>query len=281
MAIKSELGQDGFDLWDQWSQVSDSYRAKDARDVWKSFRGGGISIGSLYHEAIQHGWTAGHDLAIHEDVEAIRARHIRVQAEAKDAERQRAMRAKAGAKLAVKLLVECAFEPHIYLDSKGFGADERGGMGMVHPCGDLMIPMRDCQTNQIINAQRIAPDGAKKFLPGARAKGGVHRLGGGNELWLCEGYATGLSVLEGLRALHRTATALVCFSAGNLVEVAQMIKGRRFVVADHDESGTGETAARKTGLPWVMPDMIGDANDLHQTKGIRAVAALLRRGLQP
>lgn len=36
MAIKSELGDEGFDLWDEWSQQDESYNAKDARDVWKS-----------------------------------------------------------------------------------------------------------------------------------------------------------------------------------------------------------------------------------------------------
>ena len=41
MAIKSELGDAGFDLWEAWSQQDESFDAKAARDVWKSIRGNG------------------------------------------------------------------------------------------------------------------------------------------------------------------------------------------------------------------------------------------------
>jgi putative DNA primase/helicase len=57
MAIKSEVGETGFDVWDAWSQQGNSYAARDARDVWKSIRaGGGVSIGTLFHEAKSCGW---------------------------------------------------------------------------------------------------------------------------------------------------------------------------------------------------------------------------------
>ena len=46
MAIKSEFGEDGFEMWDQWSSLSSAYRAIDARHVWKSVKAGkGIGIG--------------------------------------------------------------------------------------------------------------------------------------------------------------------------------------------------------------------------------------------
>lgn len=57
MAIKSELGDTGFDAWDTWSQQADSYKTNDARDVWKSIKtGGGVTIGTLFHEAKTNGW---------------------------------------------------------------------------------------------------------------------------------------------------------------------------------------------------------------------------------
>ena len=57
MAIKSEFGEDGFEIWDQWSSLSSSYRAIDARDVWKSVKAGkGITIASLFYDAKQAGW---------------------------------------------------------------------------------------------------------------------------------------------------------------------------------------------------------------------------------
>ena len=60
MAIKAELGDSGFDIWDHWSQTADNYRERDARDVWRSFRGGGIGIGTLFYYARQHGWNPPH-----------------------------------------------------------------------------------------------------------------------------------------------------------------------------------------------------------------------------
>ena len=57
MALKSELGPSGFSLWDEWSRQSESYRAPDARAVWRSVKAnGGITIATLYHEAKAHGW---------------------------------------------------------------------------------------------------------------------------------------------------------------------------------------------------------------------------------
>jgi putative DNA primase/helicase len=45
MAIQSELGDAGFSLFDYWSQSADSYRERDTRDVWRSFKAGSIAIG--------------------------------------------------------------------------------------------------------------------------------------------------------------------------------------------------------------------------------------------
>jgi putative DNA primase/helicase len=57
MAVKSELGDPGFDLWDAWSQQADSYNAKDARDVWKSLKANGrVTAGTLFYEAKARGW---------------------------------------------------------------------------------------------------------------------------------------------------------------------------------------------------------------------------------
>ena len=56
MAIKSGLGDAGFSIWDHWSQTAHNYNERDAQSVWRSINGSGISIGSLFHEAQQHGW---------------------------------------------------------------------------------------------------------------------------------------------------------------------------------------------------------------------------------
>lgn len=56
MAIKSHLGDAGWTLFDDWSQTADNYQASAARSVWRSFRGSGIGIGTLFHLAKQNGW---------------------------------------------------------------------------------------------------------------------------------------------------------------------------------------------------------------------------------
>lgn len=57
MAIKTELGDDGFALWDYWSQSAGSYKESDAKAVWRSVRGSGVGIGTLIFEAKRHGWN--------------------------------------------------------------------------------------------------------------------------------------------------------------------------------------------------------------------------------
>jgi putative DNA primase/helicase len=174
------------------------------------------------------------------------------------------------AKQAMALIKSAVVMNHPYLTAKGFPKATGLVVGE-----ELIVPMRDYKTQAITGAQRIKGSGEKLFIPGSRAKGAVFVLGRGSESWLVEGYATGLSVAAALKLMYRPAQVVVCFSAGNLGHVAERIGGRRFVVADHDGSGTGERVAVASGLPWVMPAGLGDANDLHQSAGLLAVRSML------
>jgi putative DNA primase/helicase len=79
-----------------------------------------------------------------------------------------------------------------------------------------------------------------------------------------------------------TASVVVCFSASNLIAVADQIPGKRFIFADNDESKTGQTSAESTGLPWTMADTVGwDANDLHMKDGLFSVVSKLMGVLTP
>lgn len=181
------------------------------------------------------------------------------------------------AKQAVEILGRSEVSRHAYLDRKGFPEET----GFVDGDHRLLIPMRDCQNyRKTLSIQSIAVDGEKRFLLGGRTKGAVFVLGNTNAptAWLCEGYATGLSVHAAMQMMRLNGRVVVCFSAGNLAHVAGLVAGRRYIVADHDASGTGAEFAQRTGLLWGMPDEVNtDANDLHQTKGIYAVAALLQK----
>ena len=60
MAIKSALGEAGFALWDDWSRSSERYREADARAVWRSIDAdGGVTIGTLFFEAVKYGYVQG------------------------------------------------------------------------------------------------------------------------------------------------------------------------------------------------------------------------------
>lgn len=169
---------------------------------------------------------------------------------------------------------------HSYLQSKGFALAQ----GLIAPDGSLLIPMRHHQTNAVQGVQVIRwleeeRRHEKKMQPyGMKAAGAVFRMGPthATETVLVEGYATGLSVLEALRGVGIHATVLVCFSAHNMMQVAQAVRGRAYVFADNDKSGTGQAAAEQTGLPWCMSPVEGeDANDLHVRAGLLAVRQLL------
>jgi putative DNA primase/helicase len=57
MAIKSEFGDMGFDLFNDWSMGSDKYDRKNMRGTWKSIKAGGATgIGSLFKKAMDGGY---------------------------------------------------------------------------------------------------------------------------------------------------------------------------------------------------------------------------------
>ena len=163
---------------------------------------------------------------------------------------------------------------HPYLQYKGLQTDE----GLVLN-DKLLIPMRNVVTNKLQGYQQIywVPEEMKyekKMLTGMRAKNAVFYIGDrkADEFWLVEGYVTGLSLHHALRSCGIKASVVVCFSASNLIAVADQIQGKRYVFADNDASQTGEKAAVATGLPWTMADEVGfDANDLHVKCGLFAV----------
>jgi putative DNA primase/helicase len=192
---------------------------------------------------------------------------------AAEAQAEARKRAKAAAE-AAGVVARCEYAQHPYLAKKGFPKES----GLVDTDGRLVIPMRAVSDYRRVNSiQWINDSGEKKFLPGGAAKGSVFTMGVGREQWLVEGFATGLSVREALRTLHRPARVVVCFSAGNLQHVATQLGGARFVMADNDQSGTGCRVAIATGLPWTMPPVVGDdANDFHQAVGLRELVSLMR-----
>ena len=211
--------------------------------------------------------------------------HTAIARRAAEAERDKRNTQQKAAYAAKSMLDECSIATHPYLVAKGLEAIS----ATVRPNGELLIPMRDMNSNALINAQRIAAPGekitlrnseqvGKAFTPGARPLGAVFKIGRGHEVWLCEGYATAQSLYIALRSLKREVSVWACFSAVNMKHVAAHADARpTFVFADNDVSETGATAAQATGLPWAMSPVVGeDANDVAQRLGVTGLGKLLR-----
>lgn len=275
MAVKSELGDPGFDIWDRWSSQDDSYNENDAKAVWKSISpAGAITVGTLFHYAKLEGWTDDNKRPslTHEQIQARRQAAIE-RARKQDAETAAGHRR--AAQKAARILSQCSLEKHAYLDSKGF-PEELGNVLTLHDGTPLLcIPMRSGKI--IVGLQIINIDGNKKFLRDQQSEMAEFLIDGKGQDWFVEGYATALSLKVALGALKARFRIHVTFSAGNMKKMAATSPGA-FVVADNDESGTGERAAKESGCRYFLPPTVGqDFNDLHREVGLFKVSQMLRR----
>lgn len=278
MAIKNELGESGFDLWDSWSRESESYNSQSAKSVWRSIRNSGkITLGSLFHEAKSSGWR---DNGIYEKPNQLQINErkrlalVRETVEGKTRE----LAHQAAAKKAGWIMHQCKSEQHAYLDSKGF-KDELGRVWWVNDGDNLLcIPMYI--NAALVGVQLINRTGEKKFLTGQRTSGAYHLInndGYGSENWFIEGYASGLSLLKCLKSMKLRYKIYICFSAHNMKNVALSI-GSGYCIADCDKSETGERAAIESGLPYWMPfDDDTDINDFYKENGLFRTSQVLKK----
>ena len=296
MAVKAELGEPGFDLWDEWSQGADNYRPTDARDVWKSIHVGQVTMASLIHEAKAHGWRDANRPK--PDPEA-QAEQRRQRAEKAAAEQARLAIAQERAAAKAASLWQAAAPAslfHGYLVRKGI--QPHGAR--VGKDGWLLVPMRDA-AGKLWNLERVAPatlegQPSKKGLYQGRRTGCFHLIGnpeGAAVICLAEGFATGASIHE--------ATGLpvaISFTCGNLGAVAKTLRTQYpdlplLVCADDDDKTEGnpgrakaEAAAAAVGgivlapiFAGERPDGATDFNDLAQCQGPEAVRRILAGAL--
>jgi putative DNA primase/helicase len=301
MAVKAELGEDGFSVWNEWSQADESYNERDAKSVWKSIRAAGkVTIGTLFHEAKQRGWRgeessgAGQMLS---DKRAEREQRRQREQEAEARRRQDAQREAAEIWDSSK----SAPEDHAYLARKSVrahGVRIYSGSHITRDMscdGALLVPIRNA-ASELCSLEFISPDGEKRFLPGGRKSGGYFFIGQyAGVIAIAEGFATGASVHESIG--HATAVA---FDKGNLRPVAVTLRGQfpdaRIVIASDDDYQTAgnpgmrashEAAAAVGGLVAVpdfgvdRPDGAKDFNDMTRIRGADAVRAAIEGATAP
>jgi putative DNA primase/helicase len=312
MAIKSEIGDTGFDLWEEWSQQADSFNAKDARDVWKSIRAGGkVTLGTLFHDAKANGWRddgAHQKLAPEDLAERRRVAAGRTAKEEAEVARERAETSKKAVAI-LKIATEAKAD-HPYLARKGVSPAstlreiDAGAAAAIlgyapKSAGDLLtgrllvVPVK--QGAAISTLELIDGDKRKAALAGRGSKVGgywaTERLPAGDgaclTLLIGEGVATVLSAsaatgLPGVAAL----------SSGNLQAVAEVMRERYpeaalVILADLVKT-TGEPdhhaieAAQSVGGKLAIPDFgavrdpeMTDFNDMAALHGTEAVAGAI------
>ena len=133
---------------------------------------------------------------------------------------------------------------HPYMRNKRCSMSGAAGL-RVSEDGWLLIPI--FRNGRFISVQRISPDGEKRFASKAPTKGGhfiLHRVRFSMTI-LCEGVATGLTIFEACIV----ARVIVCFSAENLVTVAEWGEwsGLVAIAADNDMN-TEERTGRNPGI---------------------------------
>lgn len=145
--------------------------------------------------------------------------------------REREKRGTEKAKAEYEAAADLVGAMHPYLERKRITMDACRKV-KIDGRGNLLVPM--FQRRNFCSLQRIAPDGAKKFVTGAPTKGASL------EIWrprysmtiLCEGFATGATLFSA----SQIARVIICFSADNLVTVAERGEwsGLVAVAGDHD-----------------------------------------------
>ena len=308
MACKAELGDAGFDLWNDWSARADHYTKSEARSTWRSIKaGGGVTIGTLFGVAKEHGFRFPADDAAALPAPAAEAA-ANDQAERKRQRELEAAQYRARADQAARVAADMwadAVETgeSAYLQRKGVKA--HGARFL--PNGTLLVPMRNA-AGELQNLQRIAPikpaDGKdKRFLAGGRKSGLWHVIGsiaGADVLLLAEGYATAASLHEAT-----TRPVAVAFDAGNLVHVAKELRTLHpalpLLICGDDDQAThartgknpgrdkaataaravdGDGAVGRTVFPEGLSAEQSDFNDLAAIAGADAVRQQIERAVQ-
>lgn len=287
MALKSEFGDSGWELFEAWSEGGTSFDIKAAKSTWKSCKpGGGVTIATLIGEAKVGGFNPkdfapGVPLSASDKVRIKRERAEREKAAAAALEENQA----ATAVIAAKEWATAANSgKSAYLVKKEISAyGLRYGQG-----GVLLVPLLD-DLGKLWNVQRIFANGDKRFLKDGRVSFCFHLIGdvaASDWLLIAEGYATAATLHEA------TGYAVaVAFNEANIKHVAASLRAlhpaaKMLICADDDsetEAKTGKNpgivaaaaAAKAVSGAWCKPAGLAvgktDFNDLAATSGLDAV----------
>ena len=212
-----------------------------SRNGWYVLYLDGIASGAFgsWKAGEAHRWSS-REPADHREAEQLRQR-IEQARRQREAERQRQQQA--AAERAGRLWSDScrAASDHPYLLAKGVQAH-----GLRQRGDELLVPL--VHAGRVVNLQRIALDGSKRFLFGGRVTGcysPIGRIEAGGLLYVCEGWATGATLRE-----HTGAAVACAMNAGNLLAVGAHLRRTypdcSLIFAGDDDR---QTAAEGKGNP--------------------------------
>lgn len=301
MAINSEVGDSGFDIWNRWSANSGGYDKRAALSSWKGFgkRSRGITIATLFRLAMDNGYVHNsNDRPTPLTPEQIAARQA-----SKDAEIALTAKHRADAAAQAEAiwnekpnLIEAgapAVSEHPYLVKKGIqpqGAKVYRGsltIGGMDCNGALMIPSKingKITTLQFISKDTSLKDNKRFIFGGEKGWYVIGKIEPDGKVCIAEGFATAASIHEATGY-----PVVVCFDAGNMQKVAEALRlkmpGVVIVLCADDDSAKGDTglkAANRSALAvnglvavtvWGADRTAGanDFNDMTMLFGFEAV----------
>jgi len=297
MAVKSELGESGKQIWLDWSMLGSTYNQKQALNRWKSFKlNGGTRIGSLIHEAKKWGFKfdANQNKVSKHVVEQRKIQRLEIEKQAeKEIQDQKKLQALKAIEAQAIWRKTKPCDSHPYLMRKDVLAH---GLRL-NDKGDLVVPLY--AYGKIVSVQTINADGEKKYMYGAQ-KSGVYNVIGSvtDSILICEGWATGATLHEATQLC-----VFVSLDSGNLPNVAAVVRkmhplSKIIICADNDQYkkvNTGlkaaDKAACKADADVVYPIFKDvstkptDFNDLYILEGyspiIDAILPLTKRQYKP
>jgi len=229
------------------------------------------------------------------DDEAIRQRQAQAAKRAEQERQQEQARHRQAAQRAAALVAKATpARGHPYLAGKGLS--EVDALRLAEPlevggyrfkAGDLLVTLTDAE-GRTVNVQLINAQGDKCYLAGGQKAKTFHRIEGGEQVAICEGYATGLSL-----HLATGATVYCAMDCGNLRAVANLARARHpaavlLLAGDNDAHTNGnpgktkaEQAAAAVAGVVALPPEPGDWNDYHQAHGIETTRAALQETAEP
>lgn len=291
MAIKSELGDAGFEIWDEWSQASKSYNAKSAKSVWRTANASKISIGTLFWRAQQNGFDLSEfrsDMPVDRAAIEAMAQKQREAREAAEATRLEKQHRAADISAKTLLLAIPAGQDHPYLVRKGLGGDLTPGnlyeiqadtlakaIGYAPKSDDTPLSGRILvggvgDLDGVTTLEFIDENGLKSALAGGRKSAAwwaaLPLIDNPDQVIVCEGMATAASIAAAEQSSGRNSVVVAALSDTNMPNVAEVMRERypssRMVIAS--DLGNGEKkaqeAAEKTGAFYVVPVFPDGAN---------------------